>query len=179
MLQTNSSFGRCDQKGLSSDTSSLVLVMACYSPSTKAMPELILAKTPYGIPGHNELIYFSSSDCFTCQEKNPPVSLKKGTFSFPWYDHTLLDYFTVSLHSPDGRQFACRQGCARDCQWPLENSGNSHHSHEPTMHCGLLRIHCCRHPQCISRPANNTSGDNMFHISLIILQPTGLDCVAV
>ena len=37
-----------------------------------------------------------------------------------------LDYFTVSLHSPNGRQFACRLGCVRDCQWILKNSGNSH-----------------------------------------------------
>ena len=35
----------------------------------------------------------------------------------------LIDSFTVSLHSPDGRQFACRQGRSRDCQWPLKIVG--------------------------------------------------------
>ena len=28
-----------------------------------------------------------------------------------------VDYFTVSLHCSNGRQIACRWGCARDCEW--------------------------------------------------------------
>ena len=42
-----------------------------------------------------------------------------------------LDYFTVSLHSPNGRHIACHLDCARDCQRPLETSGNSQRSLSP------------------------------------------------
>ena len=57
----------------------------------------------------------------------------------PWFMDTaqvtsVLDSFTVSLHSPNGR-LAVRV-VYEDCQWPLKTSGNSHRSREPTLHCG-------------------------------------------
>ena len=39
---------------------------------------------------------------------------------FPGLVHCPLEYLTVSLHSPNGRQCACRWGCSRDCQCPLK-----------------------------------------------------------
>ena len=39
----------------------------------------------------------------------------------------LINSFTVSLY--------LHAGCARDCLWPLKNSGNSLWSQEPTFHC--------------------------------------------
>ena len=38
---------------------------------------------------------------------------------------------TISLHSPNGRHLPPMQG---DCQWALENNGNSHWSHDSTIH---------------------------------------------
>ena len=49
-------------------------------------------------------------------------------------------FFTVSLHSPDGRQFVCCQGYARDCQQCWESGGNSLRLHEATMHCSWSRM---------------------------------------
>ena len=46
-----------------------------------------------------------------------------------------LDYFTVSLHSLNGRQIACHYGCARGLSVTSQNDGNSHWSCEPTIHC--------------------------------------------
>ena len=68
-----------------------------------------------------------------------------------------VDCLTVSLHNPDGRQFACHQGCTRDCQWPLKNGGNSHWLYNPTMHCSLPKMHWVSSgfPQTIFRPANH------------------------
>ena len=64
----------------------------------------------------------------------------------------ILDCFTVSLHSPNGRRSACRSGCPRDCQWPQRNYGNSHRFHEATMHCSMPIMHCIYwHPQSIFR----------------------------
>ena len=39
-----------------------------------------------------------------------------------------LDSFTVSLHSTNGRQMPAVRAAQRDCQLPLRNGGNSHHS---------------------------------------------------
>ena len=45
----------------------------------------------------------------------------------------LLDSLTVSLHSLNGRHLPAVKAVQGDCQW--ENVGNSHRSHEPTIHC--------------------------------------------
>ena len=47
------------------------------------------------------------------------------------------DSFTVSLHSLNSRQMPAVKAVQGDCQWPLENGGNSHQLHEPIMHCGI------------------------------------------
>ena len=62
----------------------------------------------------------------------------------PWHTFTSclgcwiimeLDSFTVSLHSPNGRHLPAIRVVQGDCQWSMKNSGNSHQSREPTLHC--------------------------------------------
>ena len=59
-----------------------------------------------------------------------------------------LDSFTAPLHSPNGRHLPAIRAVKVDCQWPLNNCGNSHHSYVPGIHCnwGIS--------QPIFRPAN-------------------------
>ena len=54
----------------------------------------------------------------------------------------LIDCFTVSMHSPNGRQNPAVRAVQGDCQWPLKNVKNSQQSSEPKMHCDLPRNHC-------------------------------------
>ena len=74
-----------------------------------------------------------------------PIMVLSRSVQWPMKLLLILDYCTVSLHSPNGRQFACHSGCAMDCQhgqWPLKkNNGNSHQSQEPSMHWSLPRMH--------------------------------------
>ena len=57
----------------------------------------------------------------------------------------VIDSFTVFLHGLNGCPFVCNWGCARARQWPSQNNGNSHQSHELLMHCSLHTIHwTCR-----------------------------------
>ena len=37
-----------------------------------------------------------------------------------------LHYFRITFHIPDGRQFDCNQGCAKDCMAVWEISGKQH-----------------------------------------------------
>ena len=60
-----------------------------------------------------------------------------------------LDYFTVSLHSPNGRHLPAVRAVQGYCQWPLKNNGNSYWSLEPTMHCRW------GFPQSTPRPTNH------------------------
>ena len=43
---------------------------------------------------------------------------------------TIIDYFTVPLHSPNGRHLPSIRAVQGDCQWHLKISGNSHQSCE-------------------------------------------------
>ena len=45
-----------------------------------------------------------------------------------------IDHFTVSLHSPNSRYLPAVMAVQGDCQWPLQNGGNSHQSCEPQRH---------------------------------------------
>ena len=45
----------------------------------------------------------------------------------------MLDPFTVSLHSPNGRRLPAVRAVQGDCKWPLKNGGNSHRSRESIM----------------------------------------------
>ena len=67
-----------------------------------------------------------------------------------------IDSFTISLHSPNGRQMPAIRAVQGDCQWPLKNGGNSHwsRSHEPTMHC-MWGV-----PQSIFGSANHTANNS-------------------
>ena len=65
----------------------------------------------------------------------------------------MLDSFTVSLHSPNGRQMPAVRAVQGDCQWPLKNSKNSHWSHQPIMH------HVWGIPQSIFRSDNHTASN--------------------
>ena len=47
------------------------------------------------------------------------LSINKG-----WPPGEPVDSFTVSMHNPYGRQFACRKGCAKDCQSSLKKVGS-------------------------------------------------------
>ena len=48
----------------------------------------------------------------------------------------VLDYFTVPLHSLNGRQLPAVRAVQRDCHWGLKNSWNPHWSREPIMQWG-------------------------------------------
>ena len=51
----------------------------------------------------------------------------------------LVDAFTVPLYNPYlGMYLPAFRAVQQDYQWPLENSGNSHRSHGPRMHCNYL-----------------------------------------
>ena len=58
------------------------------------------------------------------------VVMTSGVGSHP----AVIDCFTVSLHSSNGRQMPAIRAEQGDCERPL-NSGNSHRSCEPTKHC--------------------------------------------
>ena len=63
---------------------------------------------------------------------------------YHWQEAThLIDPFTVSLHSPKALTagMPAVRAVQGDCQWPLKYGGNSHQSHQPTMHYSLLRMH--------------------------------------
>ena len=46
-----------------------------------------------------------------------------------------LDYFTVSLHSPNDRHLPAAGAVQGDRQWPLKSVGNCHRTCKPTSHC--------------------------------------------
>ena len=50
-----------------------------------------------------------------------------------------LKLFTVSLHNPSGKHLPAIRAVQMDCQWPVQNGGNFHYSHEPTMHCNTMQ----------------------------------------
>ena len=79
-----------------------------------------------------------------------------------------LDYFTVSLHSPNGRQFACKgQSVASE-----KTVGISRQSHEPKMPCGLPRIDwTCSFPLSAFRLANRKN-DDTSRITDTVSNPT-------
>ena len=62
-----------------------------------------------------------------------------------------LEYFAVSLHSPNGRYLPAMEAVQGDCQRPYKNGGNSHQSCEPIILCELWM----RQSQCIFRPTNH------------------------
>ena len=54
----------------------------------------------------------------------------------------IIDSFTVSLHSPNGRQSPAVRVVQGDCQWPLENGWNFNRSCKSVMHYIMPRIQC-------------------------------------
>ena len=69
---------------------------------------------------------------------DPPHKWPVMQKTFPCYDVTmylsndLVDSFIVSLHSANSKHLpVVMAACAGDCQWPLENVGNSHQSRGP------------------------------------------------
>ena len=58
-----------------------------------------------------------------------------GAYCTRFWDY--LEYFTVSLHSPNDRQL----GLYKRLSGATENGENCHQSHDPTMHCSIPRMH--------------------------------------
>ena len=64
---------------------------------------------------------------------------------------TLVDSFTVPLHSPNGRHLPAVRAVQRDSHWSLKNGENSHWSCGPIMQWGT------RQSQSIFSPTNHKS----------------------
>ena len=48
---------------------------------------------------------------------------------------SVLDYFTLPLHSPNSKHLPAVRAVQRDCHWLLKNGWNSIQSQKPTMLC--------------------------------------------
>ena len=73
------------------------------------------------------------------------VYLMLSCFRLLWESMTRIDYFTVSLHSPNGRHLPAVKAAQGDCQWILKNGRNSHRSTEHIVHSTpkWTRVHQC------------------------------------
>ena len=63
-----------------------------------------------------------------------------------------LDSFTVSLHSPNGRQLPAVRAVQGDCQQILKNVWNPHQSYTPIIHC-MYKVPQLIFNQAITHPA--------------------------
>ena len=82
-----------------------------------------------------------------------------------------------SLLAQPWRQAIClSSGLCKGLSVPFLKHGNSHQSHEPTMHYNLPRIQCLLANQTIR---NTSQSKAMFHTTLTVQQPPGLDCLTV
>ena len=89
----------------------------------------------------------------------------------------LIDSFTVSSHSPSGRQMPAVRAAQGDCQWLLINSGNSHQSHDPTIHCNYGNP-----SQCLDQSIQKAANWRPFclsHWQFLCHQASSVGCVTV
>ena len=109
---------------------------------------------------NHKIGHFSAKVTWSCllftfgvreDEYHPCVCVCILLHAFSTDPNLRIDYFTVTLHSTHGRQFACHESCARDCHGPLKRL-----SCVPIMHCSLHRIHCrWSLLHCTLRPINH------------------------
>ena len=94
-----------------------------------------------------------------------------------------IDSFTVSLHSTNGRQIACRSVSAVQGTVSALWKKWCKFSPKPTIHCSLPSMHWkCSYPQSIFISLiNHSSGhwQTMSHLPLTIPLTPGWDCVIV
>ena len=76
---------------------------------------------------------------------NPICGYKNVSTSAGAVNHTdtvPVDFFTVPLHSPNGRQLPAVRAVQRDCHWHLKNYGNPHRLHEPIITQNAVELMC-------------------------------------